>query len=85
MLRSRSITNTNILSPFVLSPSIMYHDRFVIDRYETKHNIQLCRLIFFQLVQEPCLDLNNIDISPIEPTLRNKLMPFQQQGVRYGS
>ncbi|XP_026321507.1 SWI/SNF-related matrix-associated actin-dependent regulator of chromatin subfamily A-like protein 1 isoform X2 [Hyposmocoma kahamanoa] len=33
---------------------------------------------------EHTMDPNSIDLSPIESTLRNKLMPFQEDGVRFG-
>ncbi|KAM3957943.1 SWI/SNF-related matrix-associated actin-dependent regulator of chromatin subfamily A-like protein 1 [Aphomia sociella] len=36
-----------------------------------------------KILNEQTLDLNAVDISPIEATLRHKLMPFQEQGVRF--
>ncbi|XP_045478328.1 SWI/SNF-related matrix-associated actin-dependent regulator of chromatin subfamily A-like protein 1 [Harmonia axyridis] len=35
-------------------------------------------------VRSPTKDLSLIDLSPIEPELRNSLMPFQKYGVAYG-
>ncbi|CAK1555561.1 unnamed protein product [Leptosia nina] len=37
-----------------------------------------------KILKEKVLDPNSIDLSPIEATLRNKLMPFQEEGVRFG-
>ncbi|KAL0821998.1 hypothetical protein ABMA28_005384 [Loxostege sticticalis] len=37
-----------------------------------------------KVLQEPMMDPNNIDLTPVEATLRHKLMPFQEQGVRFG-
>lgn len=39
-------------------------------------------MFILQLLKESTVDPNAIDISPIEATLRNKLMPFQEEGVR---
>ncbi|CAH2044140.1 unnamed protein product, partial [Iphiclides podalirius] len=36
-----------------------------------------------KVLKEQQVDPNSIDITPIEPTLRNQLMPFQEQGVRF--
>ncbi|KAL3273129.1 hypothetical protein HHI36_014583 [Cryptolaemus montrouzieri] len=35
-------------------------------------------------LRSPVHDLSKIDLSPIEPELRNSLMPFQREGVAYG-
>ncbi|XP_026732874.1 SWI/SNF-related matrix-associated actin-dependent regulator of chromatin subfamily A-like protein 1 [Trichoplusia ni] len=37
-----------------------------------------------KVLRENSTDPNSIDLSPIEATLRNKLMPFQEEGVRFG-
>ncbi|XP_045537355.1 SWI/SNF-related matrix-associated actin-dependent regulator of chromatin subfamily A-like protein 1 isoform X2 [Papilio machaon] len=37
-----------------------------------------------KVVRENITDPNNIDLTPVEATLRNKLMPFQEDGVRFG-
>ncbi|RVE48038.1 hypothetical protein evm_007350 [Chilo suppressalis] len=37
-----------------------------------------------KVLQDPTVDPNSIDLSPVESTLRNKLMPFQEEGARYG-
>ncbi|GBP22445.1 hypothetical protein EVAR_78621_1 [Eumeta japonica] len=37
-----------------------------------------------KLLKEPCIDPDSVDLSPIEPALRFKLMPFQEKGVRFG-
>ncbi|XP_059048695.1 SWI/SNF-related matrix-associated actin-dependent regulator of chromatin subfamily A-like protein 1 [Achroia grisella] len=37
-----------------------------------------------KVLNEEMLDINSVDISPIESTIRHKLMPFQEQGVRFG-
>lgn len=38
--------------------------------------------IHLQVLKENTMDPNNIDLSPVESTLRHKLMPFQEDGVR---
>lgn len=47
-------------------------------------NENVCSFTCFslQILQDPVMDPNNVDLSPVEATLRNKLMPFQEQGVR---
>ncbi|XP_075980389.1 SWI/SNF-related matrix-associated actin-dependent regulator of chromatin subfamily A-like protein 1 [Anticarsia gemmatalis] len=37
-----------------------------------------------KVLRENTVDPNSIDLSPIEATLRRKLMPFQEEGVRFG-
>ncbi|XP_038222560.1 SWI/SNF-related matrix-associated actin-dependent regulator of chromatin subfamily A-like protein 1 [Zerene cesonia] len=37
-----------------------------------------------KILKENIVNPNSIDLSPIESTLRNKLMPFQEDGVRFG-
>ncbi|KPI99813.1 SWI/SNF-related matrix-associated actin-dependent regulator of chromatin subfamily A-like protein 1 [Papilio xuthus] len=37
-----------------------------------------------KVLRENATDPNTIDLSPVEATLRNKLMPFQEDGVRFG-
>ncbi|XP_047535168.1 SWI/SNF-related matrix-associated actin-dependent regulator of chromatin subfamily A-like protein 1 [Vanessa atalanta] len=37
-----------------------------------------------KILNEPVIDPNTVDLSPIEKTLRNKLLPFQEDGVRFG-
>ncbi|XP_063829169.1 SWI/SNF-related matrix-associated actin-dependent regulator of chromatin subfamily A-like protein 1 [Ostrinia nubilalis] len=37
-----------------------------------------------KVLQGQTMDPNNIDLTPVEATLRHKLMPFQEQGVRFG-
>lgn len=37
-----------------------------------------------KVLRENTVDPNSIDLSPIEATLRWKLMPFQEEGVRFG-
>ncbi|XP_060804860.1 SWI/SNF-related matrix-associated actin-dependent regulator of chromatin subfamily A-like protein 1 [Amyelois transitella] len=37
-----------------------------------------------KILKEQTMDPNNVDLSPIEATLRHKLMPFQEEGVRFG-
>ncbi|KAI5637782.1 hepA-related protein (HARP) domain-containing protein [Phthorimaea operculella] len=37
-----------------------------------------------KVLNEQIMDPNNVDLTPIEATLRNKLMPFQEEGVRFG-
>ncbi|XP_046969664.1 SWI/SNF-related matrix-associated actin-dependent regulator of chromatin subfamily A-like protein 1 [Vanessa cardui] len=37
-----------------------------------------------KILNEPIIDPNTVDLSPIEKTLRNKLLPFQEDGVRFG-
>ncbi|XP_053610270.1 SWI/SNF-related matrix-associated actin-dependent regulator of chromatin subfamily A-like protein 1 [Plodia interpunctella] len=37
-----------------------------------------------KVLNEQTVDPNSIDLSPIEATLRHKLMPFQEEGVRFG-
>ncbi|XP_050347742.1 SWI/SNF-related matrix-associated actin-dependent regulator of chromatin subfamily A-like protein 1 [Nymphalis io] len=37
-----------------------------------------------KILNEPVIDLNTVDLSPIEKTLRDKLLPFQEDGVRFG-
>ncbi|XP_069361268.1 SWI/SNF-related matrix-associated actin-dependent regulator of chromatin subfamily A-like protein 1 [Maniola hyperantus] len=37
-----------------------------------------------KILNDPLIDPNTVDLSPIEKTLRNKLMPFQEEGVRFG-
>lgn len=48
-----------------------------------KGNFELSGLPNFVLrcVRSPKTDLSEIDLSPIEPELRNSLMPFQRHGV----
>lgn len=36
----------------------------------------------FQIFNEPVVDPQTIDLLSIESTLRNKLLPFQEEGVR---
>ncbi|CAH2093175.1 unnamed protein product [Euphydryas editha] len=36
-----------------------------------------------KIINTPIMDPNIVDLSPIESTLRNKLMPFQEYGVRF--
>ncbi|CAF4878713.1 unnamed protein product [Pieris macdunnoughi] len=37
-----------------------------------------------KILKDKSIDPNLVDLSPIEATLRNKLMPFQEEGVRFG-
>ncbi|XP_050677167.1 SWI/SNF-related matrix-associated actin-dependent regulator of chromatin subfamily A-like protein 1 isoform X2 [Leptidea sinapis] len=37
-----------------------------------------------KILKDKSVDPDSVDLSPIESTLRNKLMPFQQDGVRFG-
>ncbi|CAB3234365.1 unnamed protein product [Arctia plantaginis] len=37
-----------------------------------------------KVLREKTMDPNSIDLSPIEATLRHQLMPFQEDGVRFG-
>ncbi|CAH0755971.1 unnamed protein product [Diatraea saccharalis] len=37
-----------------------------------------------KVLQDHTVDPNSVDLSPIEATLRNKLMPFQEEGARFG-
>ncbi|XP_023944992.2 SWI/SNF-related matrix-associated actin-dependent regulator of chromatin subfamily A-like protein 1 [Bicyclus anynana] len=37
-----------------------------------------------KILNDNVTDPNTVDLSPIEKTLRNKLMPFQEEGVRFG-
>ncbi|KAG7311989.1 hypothetical protein JYU34_001430 [Plutella xylostella] len=36
-----------------------------------------------KVLREPTVDPNSVDLAPVEATLRNKLMPFQEEGVRF--
>ncbi|CAH0725522.1 unnamed protein product, partial [Brenthis ino] len=36
-----------------------------------------------KILKYPILDPDNVDLTPIEETVRNKLMPFQEDGVRF--
>ncbi|XP_072945205.1 SWI/SNF-related matrix-associated actin-dependent regulator of chromatin subfamily A-like protein 1 [Epargyreus clarus] len=38
----------------------------------------------FKVLKEKAVDPNQLDLSPIEDTLRQKLMTFQEEGVRFG-
>ncbi|XP_049876323.1 SWI/SNF-related matrix-associated actin-dependent regulator of chromatin subfamily A-like protein 1 [Pectinophora gossypiella] len=37
-----------------------------------------------KVLQEQTVDPDSIDLSPVEATLKHKLMPFQEEGVRFG-
>ncbi|XP_041982252.1 SWI/SNF-related matrix-associated actin-dependent regulator of chromatin subfamily A-like protein 1 [Aricia agestis] len=37
-----------------------------------------------KILRENMVDFQSIDLSPIENTIRNKLLPFQEEGVRFG-
>ncbi|XP_013148259.1 PREDICTED: SWI/SNF-related matrix-associated actin-dependent regulator of chromatin subfamily A-like protein 1 isoform X2 [Papilio polytes] len=37
-----------------------------------------------KVIRENVTDPNSIDLTPVEATLRNRLMPFQEDGVRFG-
>ncbi|XP_052755113.1 SWI/SNF-related matrix-associated actin-dependent regulator of chromatin subfamily A-like protein 1 [Galleria mellonella] len=37
-----------------------------------------------KILNEDVIDMDSVDLSPIEATLRHKLMPFQEEGVRFG-
>ncbi|CAH4029910.1 unnamed protein product [Pieris brassicae] len=37
-----------------------------------------------KILKDKSMNPNLVDLSPIEATLRNKLMPFQEEGVRFG-
>ncbi|CAH2246264.1 jg3712 [Pararge aegeria aegeria] len=41
-------------------------------------------LYVLKILNDPLVEPNTVDLSPIEKTLRNKLMPFQEEGVRFG-
>ncbi|XP_032518835.2 SWI/SNF-related matrix-associated actin-dependent regulator of chromatin subfamily A-like protein 1 [Danaus plexippus] len=37
-----------------------------------------------KILNDPPIDHSAVDLTPIEATLRNKLLPFQEEGVRFG-